>query len=243
MNTEILTDSEMREIRWHLTRCTPEQIIVWAYTSFGECLVMTSSFGIRSAATLHLVTSSISSLTRERCRVPIIFIDTGYLEPERIEYMKCLKQLLDLNVLTYRSRTSPDRMEERRGKLWEMGEKGIRLYNMMRKIIPCRRALREHGAAACIAGLGSGQTEYRARLREIERRPNGICDIYPILRWSDEDVRKYMAEHHLPPHPLAATHGSVGDWHSTRPGSGREGRVVQECGLHTTGRGLEDAHK
>ena len=44
----------------------------WAYKEYGDKLVLSTSFGIQSAVMLHLVTTQIP-------KIPVVFIDTGYL--------------------------------------------------------------------------------------------------------------------------------------------------------------------
>ena len=47
-------------------------VIEWAARTFGEGLAMSTSFGIGSAAFLHLVTTMVPG-------IPVIWVDTGYL--------------------------------------------------------------------------------------------------------------------------------------------------------------------
>ena len=70
--------------------------IQWAKNTFGDSLVMSTSFGIQSTVLLHLVTQQIPN-------IPIIFIDTGYLFPETYSLAEDLTKLLKLNLLTYLS--------------------------------------------------------------------------------------------------------------------------------------------
>ena len=55
-----------------LEHTTAEERVRWAIETFGDGLVMTTSFGIQSAVMLHLVTCIAP-------QIPVIFIDTGYL--------------------------------------------------------------------------------------------------------------------------------------------------------------------
>ena len=55
-----------------LEHMTAEERVRWAVETFGDGLVMSSSFGIESAVMLHLV-------TRIAPQIPVIFIDTCIL--------------------------------------------------------------------------------------------------------------------------------------------------------------------
>ena len=60
----------------------------WAHQSYGDQLVLTTSFGVQSAVMLHLVTNQIPD-------IPVVFIDTGYLFPETYRFAEELTERLD----------------------------------------------------------------------------------------------------------------------------------------------------
>ena len=86
----------------------------WAVETFGDQLVMSSSFGAQSAVMLHMVSSMAP-------HVPIILVDTGYLFPETYRFIEALKGRLQLNLHVYRPRMTAARQEALFGKLWEGG--------------------------------------------------------------------------------------------------------------------------
>lgn len=208
------------------------QVVRWAVDTFGDGLVMTSSFGAQAAVMLHLVTRVVPN-------IPVIFIDTGYLFPETYRFAEELTQRLRLNLKVYQPVLSAARYEALHGRQWEMGEQGLVEYNQMRKVEPMQRALRDLGAKAWLAGLRRQQTDYRASLRVVEFQ-DGIYKVYPILEWTTRDVHEYLKKHDLPYHPLYEKgYRSIGDTHSTEPTfgrtperAGRFGGLQQECGLH-----------
>ncbi|MEX2442756.1 MAG: phosphoadenylyl-sulfate reductase [Alkalispirochaeta sp.] len=211
-------------------------IIEAAVSRLGSRAVVTTSFGTQSAVLLHMVRQIAP-------RIPVVWIDTGYLPPETYQYAHRLSREFDLNLHTYQSELSPARMEALYGKLWEQDDpEALDRYHQIRKVDPLHRALRELEASAWIAGVRRSQTDHRRTL-QVAQRQGQICKIHPLLEWSDADVAAYFDEHHLPRHPLSDqgyTH--VGDAHLNRPASGDDsdphatrfaGRA-QECGLHTT---------
>jgi phosphoadenosine phosphosulfate reductase len=211
-----------------------KEVIKWAGETFGDGLVMSTSFGIQSALMLHLVTSIIPD-------IPIIWVDTGYLHAETYRFAEQLTQRLNLNLKIYQSPMSPARMEALYGKLWEKQDvESLNLYDQIRKVEPMERALKELGATAWLAGLRRDQTQHRQQLPRISMQ-SGIYKILPILDWHSRDVHRYLTEYDLPYHPLFDQgYMTVGDWHSSRPISlqdehERDTRfqgVKQECGLH-----------
>jgi len=209
-----------------------EERVAWAWSKYGRGLVLSTSFGLQSAVMLHLVRSVSTD-------IPVIFIDTGHLFPETYHYSEKLRKEYGVEAKVYSASSSPLYQEVRYGKLWEQGKEGIKKYNLLNKVEPMHRALKELEATAWLAGLRRQQSSTRAQRTFIEKQ-NGIAKVYPILDWDDKTISKYLADHNLPPHALeGAGYASVGDWHSTKKLSeagsrdkARHGGHQRECGLH-----------
>jgi phosphoadenosine phosphosulfate reductase len=204
----------------------------WAYETYGDQLVLSTSFGIQSAVMLHLVTTLIPD-------IPVIFLDTGYLFPSTYTFADELTQRLNLNLKTYVPRRTAAQQEALYGKLWEQGIEGLERYNRLNKVEPMNRAVKELGASAWLSGLRRTQSSSRKERKVVESQ-NKMTKIYPIIDWNDRDVYIYLTENDLPYHPLwNQGYVSVGDWHSTKKlGAGmteeetRFGGLKRECGLH-----------
>jgi phosphoadenosine phosphosulfate reductase len=207
-----------------------------ALDTFGDGFALTTSFGIQAAVSLHLV----SQLDR---KVPVIWVDTGYLPAETYRYAQKLIGLLGLEVYVAQSDISPARMEALYGRLWETGSvEDLETYHRIRKVEPLDRVFRELGVTCWASGAREAQTQHRKAMLPLDK-VRGRWALRPLLDWSDSDVQEYMQEHDLPPHPLVAKgYSTVGDWHSSGPdtenASGRAtrfGGLKQECGIHTSG--------
>lgn len=229
---ESTNDAFLGRANQTLRQANAGEVVAWAAATFGEGLVLSSSFGATSAVMLHLV-------HRFAPGTKVIFLDTGYLFPETYRFADELTRRLDLDVRVFSPSMSVARREALVGKQWEQGEEGVAEYLRTHKVEPMRRALDELKASAWLAGLRSGQTEHRAALPRIGTQ-DGRVKIHPILRWSEDDVDAYLSEHDLPMHPLVAEgYRSIGDMHSTLPTTPdmdpRDGRILgkkRECGLH-----------
>jgi phosphoadenosine phosphosulfate reductase len=187
------------------------EIIEWTANTFGEGLVMSTSFGIQAAVMLHLV-------TRVMPNIPVIWVDTGYLPPATYRFAEQLITDLNLNIQVYQSPVSPARMEAIQGRLWQQDDvEAFNRYDQLRKVEPMQRALRELGAKAWFAGLRAEQTDHRKTLSVIDLQ-GFTYKLLPILNWTMEDVHGYLETHDLPYHPLKEKgYATVGDWHSSRP--------------------------
>lgn len=223
---------DLDAVNARLTGAEPEAILEWARETFGDRLVLTSSFGAESAVMLHLASRVIPS-------APVIFLDTGYLFPETYQFAEQLTARLKLDVRVYSPKMTAARQEALYGKLWAGTERDLARYHQMNKVEPMDRALRELGARAWVAGLRAKQTEFRASLRAVELQ-GAVYKVHPILGWDDEQVHRYLRTHDLPYHPLYRRgYRSIGDVHSTLPTapdadarSGRRLGVHSECGIH-----------
>ncbi|MBW2448126.1 MAG: phosphoadenylyl-sulfate reductase [Deltaproteobacteria bacterium] len=217
-----------------LAHARPEAVVAAAAERFGDGLVVSTSFGIQAAATLHLASSIVPG-------IPVVWVDTGYLPPETYRFADTLVRQLDLNLHVFQSPMSPARMEALHGRAWEEGTvEALDRYDQLRKVEPLQRGLQELGATAWISGVRAEQTAHRKTLPRVGRH-GGRAKIHPILHWSARDLHGYLKANGLPYHPLFDEgYATVGDWHSSRPvgaddtdeRSTRFGGLKQECGIH-----------
>ena len=215
-----------------LERLSAEERVRWAVETFGDRLVMSTSFGIQSAVMLHLV-------TRFAPKIPVVFVDTGYLFPETYQFADQLTRRLSLNLQVFNPRETAARQEAVHGRLWEKGKEGLEKYNFLNKVEPMNRAIQELGASAWLTGLRRAQASTREHL-DIVHLQKRTYKIHPILDWSEREVYQYLTAHNLPYHPLwEKGYVSVGDIHSSAPlapgQTAEETRfsgLKRECGLH-----------
>lgn len=201
------------------------------YERLGDHLVATTSFGIQSAVMLHLIHEHAP-------KIPVVFIDTGFLFPETYRYAEDLIARLNIDLRVYQPSVSAARMQALWGNLWENGKEGADHYAMLTKIEPMNRALQETGADVWLSGLRRSQSQTRVDRPFVERQKKTL-KAYPILDWADIQVELYLNQHGLPRHPLAEKgYRTMGDWHSTRPAENGDTEASRfngekyECGLH-----------
>ncbi len=201
------------------------------YEQMGDRLVATTSFGLQAAVMLHLIHEHAP-------KIPVVFIDTGFLFPETYQYADELTAKFDLDLRIYQPTVSAARLQALWGNLWENGKDGADRYGLMTKIEPMNRALRETGADVWLSGLRRSQSETRVDRPFVEQQKKTV-KAYPILDWADAQVDLYFHQHGLPRHPLAAQgYVTMGDWHSTRPVEAGDINATRfngekfECGLH-----------
>jgi phosphoadenosine phosphosulfate reductase len=197
-------------------------------------VALVSSFGSESAVLLDMV-ASIDKAT------PVIFLDTGKLFAETIDYRERLTGELGLtDVRVIRPEPADLERYDADGRLVERDPD---MCCHIRKTEPLERAL--EGFGAWITGRKRFQGGARAALPAIEGDPaTGHIKINPLVGWSTDDIRHYRRLRQLPPHPLVVRGFlSIGCAPCTRPVREGEnpragrwwGQDKTECGIHGDG--------
>jgi phosphoadenosine phosphosulfate reductase len=216
-----------------LSDASPAEIVQSALRTVGrERLAVLSSFGTESAALLKIVADVDPA-------IPVVFLDTGWLFQETLDYRDRLTGLLGLrDVRTIRpleaalERDDPDR------DLWFSDPDAC---CRIRKVEPLARALEPF--AAWFNGRKRFQGGDRAAIAVVEA-DGARLKFNPLANATAESLKTFYAAAKLPPHPLL-TQGftSVGCMPCTtrtRPGedprAGRwRNRGKTECGIHVAG--------
>ena len=213
--------TDVRSAAAALEGAPAEDVVAWAVDRFGEGLVLASSF--QDCVLLDVALGVAPALQ-------VVFLDTQYHFSETLAYMDEVRRRYDMDLRIVRPRVAPD-------ERWRFDLDGC---CAVRKVEPLDRALA--GRSAWMSGLRRSDSATRSDTPVVgvdDRR--GLVKVNPLAGWSDADVERYVREHDLPVHPLAARgYASVGCWPCTRavaPGedarAGRwEGTDKTECGLH-----------
>ena len=210
-----------------LSRLDGKALIAAAIAAFPGRVAVTSSFGAESAVLLDLVAQVDPGL-------PVIFLDTGELFDETVEYRATLQARLGLtNVVAVRPTDADRRQAE---ELWRTDADRC---CELRKVLPLARAV--DGFDALIDGRKRAHGFDRDALPTVQQA-GGKIKTSPLATWSEEQVEAAFLERDLPRHPLVAQgYRSIGCWPCTRPTrpgeparAGRwSGSAKTECGIHT----------
>lgn len=210
---------------------SPEQVLSWAFRSFGNRVAICSAFGVEG-----MVLIDMASRVRKDFR--LFTVDTEFLFPETYNLMEKIEERYGITIERAYPLLSPEVQERLHGTaLWARDPD--QCCNL-RKVEPLRRKLRE--LDAWITSIRRDQTVVRANARKIEWDANfGLVKINPLVDWSAKQVWRYIHDHDVPYNPLHDRgYPSIGCTHCTRavqPGEdARAGRwpgfAKTECGLH-----------
>jgi phosphoadenosine phosphosulfate reductase len=194
-----------------------------------ERLAVVSSFGTESAALLKVAADVDAA-------IPVIFLDTGWLFRETLEYRDTLTRQLGLrDVRTITPREDLVSARDANGELWSSNPDAC---CDLRKVEPLARAFSPFDG--WLNGRKRFQGGDRAQIPVVEF-DDGRLKFNPLANVTPAALAQLYADAKLPPHPLLA-HGfaSVGCMPCTtrtRPGedprAGRwRDRGKTECGIH-----------
>ena len=212
-----------------LRDATPQDIIRIAAETFGDRLALVSSFGAESAVLLHLT----AEVSRD---LPVLFLDTGMLFGQTLDYRKRLA--IDLKLNDVRDLRPSFEDLAARDPLSNLYKTDTDACCDIRKVIPLGVAL--SGFDAWMTGRKRFHGGDRLRLKVVEAA-DGKIKINPLANWDKSDLDGYVAVHGLPAHPLVeAGFPSVGCWPCTEAAAegddiraGRwAGSQKTECGIH-----------
>ncbi len=222
--------SESASLAARLRGADPLDILAEAIARHGDKLALVSSFGAESAVLLHMA----ARLDRS---IQVVFLDTGMLFGQTLDYRKTLSARLGLtNVRDLRPSFADLAIADPAAELWRTDTDAC---CSLRKVAPLARAL--EGFEAWVTGRKRFQGAIRLRLPVVEWA-DGRRKFNPLANWSKADLDAYAAEHDLPAHPLvAAGFASIGCWPCTTAVSDGEpdragrwrGSKKTECGIHT----------
>lgn len=219
-----------RDLDARLRHASPQEILKEVLDAFPGKIALVSSFGTESAVLLHMI-AQIAPAT------PVLFLDTGQLFGQTLDYRKTLARDLGLtDVRDLRPEFQDLAIHDPKADLWKTSTDTC---CHIRKVLPLDKAL--GGFEAWITGRKRYHGGSRLSLPVVEAS-EGKIKINPLANWAKAELDAYTAAHDLPAHPLAAFgYPSVGCWPCTsaveEEGDVRAGRWAgsdkTECGIHT----------
>ena len=203
----------------------------WAADRFAPRLTFATSLGIEDC----LVTDLIA---RAKLPVDLFTLDTELLFPETYALWKRIEEKYGVTIKAVKpARTVAEQASAEGPALWT--REPDRCCDL-RKMRPLGATLANYDA--WITAIRRDQTPERANAPVVGWDGRfGLVKINPLVRWTSDQVRAYVAEHEVPYNPLHdRNYPSIGCMPCTSPvmpgedsRSGRwRGQEKTECGLH-----------
>lgn len=224
--------ADLEYIKIHAESWKPEQVLSWAFATYGEDVALATGMGVEGMALLdmaHRINPDLKVFTG----------DTEFLFAETYDLMDRVEERYGIKIERLYSLLSPEEQnKEFEPKLWARDPD--QCCNI-RKVEPLRRKLST--LDAWVTAIRRGQTPERAGARKVDWDGKfGLVKISPLADWTREMVWHYVVKHDVPYNELYdRNYPSIGCTHCTRavlPGedqrAGRwSGFGKRECGLHT----------
>ena len=222
--------ADLPTINSHLEHSTPKETLKWAWRTFGEDMIASSSFQTQSLPLLHMISQVVPDLK-------IVFVDTGFHFPETLAYRDALIDRLGLNVKIVGPQIKGDDFLAIYGPLYAQSPDACCFFN---KVAPFQLELKNY--SAWISGIRRDQTATRENAGLVEQHPFlPVYKISPMVNWTEDQIEDYINFYELPRHPLYEQgYRSVGCAPCTQPTfdteDARQGRwrglQKNECGMH-----------
>jgi len=212
----------------------PEQVLAWAFATYGENVEVATGFGVEGMALLDIA-------SRVNPDLKVFTGDTEFLFPETYDLIDRVEEKYGIKVERLYSDLTPEEQERAYGRaLWARDPDQC---CTLRKVEPLRRKLAT--LDAWMTAIRRDQTTDRATIRKVDWDAKfNLVKISPLADWTREMVWNYVVRNNVPYNPLHdLNYPSIGCTHCTRavqPGedhrAGRwPGLDKTECGLHTAG--------
>ena len=203
-----------------LDRASAFEIVEWTIDRFGPKACVAAS--MTDAVLIDLA-------TRVEPSIEVVFIDTGYHFQETLATVEVVRHRyqLDLRVM---------RVEPPSDPVWRTDP-----TNCCSPLKVAQLELALRGKKAWMSGVRRADSPDRARAPVIELDRRGLAKVNPLVRWSDDNVNRYIRDNDVPVNPLATLgYRSIGCRPCTRPVAEGEparagrwpGTDKTECGLH-----------
>ena len=210
----------------------PEQVLSWAFATFGENIALATGMGVEGMALLDIA-------FRINSDVKVFTGDTEFLFPETYDLIDRVEQRYGIKIEKLYSELTPEEQEKEFGpRLWARDPDQC---CALRKVEPLRRKLST--LDAWITAIRRTQTAERAGVRKVDwDQKFDLVKISPLADWTREKVWSYVVKNDVPYNELHdRNYPSIGCTHCTRavkpgedPRAGRwSGLGKTECGLHT----------
>jgi len=206
---------------------TPEQILAFLLEQFPGRVALACSFQKEESVLLDM-------LFALEPKARVFAIDTHHLFPETHAYWRDVERRYTTTIEVFEGPSSEELAAVHGERLWERKPD---LYLSIAKVAPLVRALGD--LDAWIAGIRRDQSPTRADAPKLGwDEQHELWKANPLADWTDELCWDYIRARELPYNALHDQgYDSIGDTHSTQPGSGRSGRWAGtgkvECGIHT----------
>ena len=190
-----LTQADLSELNKTFEERTPQELIQWGRSIFGNRLAALSSMQRAGNVVCHM-------LSRLKLPIPVLFVDTGVLFQETLDTRDRLIKEYGLEIITLKPEKTMEEQTTELGVLY-LSPEGQKQCCHLRKTEPM---LRQKGRFDALIGSlrrADGGRRESCPILAIDTEMNALR-INPLVNYSNEQMDQYIAENHVFINPLHA---------------------------------------
>ena len=188
-----LSQADLANLNAGMEGRSPEELLVWAKSTFGERVAILSALQRAGCAVCHMASTS-------KLDLDVLFVDTGVLFPETLATRDKVMRQYGLNVITLSPEQSMQEQTEKLGVLY-LTPDGQTQCCELRKTAPLLK-LKGH-YDALVGSLRRGDGEKRSKVPILAVDPKMNCVRVNVLaNFSDEQLAEYITRNSVITNPL-----------------------------------------
>lgn len=183
---------EIPDLNKKLGNLHSTDILSIASSEFGSQIAFATSLGLEDQVITHMIASL-------GLPIRIFTLDTGRLFPETYELIDrtCSKYKIKIEICFPDYRQVEDMVNTKGINLFYESIENRKMCCSIRKSEPLARVLK--GCRAWITGLRRQQSVTRHNMQVAEwDELHGLIKINPLIEWTENEVREYIAQHKIP---------------------------------------------
>ncbi|MEO2019638.1 MAG: phosphoadenylyl-sulfate reductase [Fuerstiella sp.] len=188
-----LSQADLIEVNRTFEERSPQELLQWANTTFGDRIAALSSMQKSGNTICHMLQAVSADM-------PILFVDTGVLFPETLETRDRLAAEYGLTIKTLVPEQSMAEQSAERGVLYLTPE-GQKECCELRKSAPLDAVAGQYDALISSLRRSDGGARGACPILSVDPRLNCLR-INPLVNFDDDQLAAYISENNVITNPL-----------------------------------------
>lgn len=188
-----LSQSDLNDLNTSFEERTPQELLAWARTTFGERVAILSAMQRAGCVVCHMAHAAGMPLD-------VLFVDTGVLFPETLATRDRVAREYGLRVRTLTPELTMEQQTEQFGVLY-LSSDGQERCCEMRKTEPLLKMAGHYDALVSSLRRGDGEKRSKVPILAVDPRMNCVR-VNILATFSDQQFKDYIDEHRVIVNPL-----------------------------------------
>lgn len=189
----LLKQSDLTALNVSLEERTPQEILAWASTIFGNRLAILSAMQQAGSVACHMA-------SKAGLKIPVLFVDTGVHFPETLQTRDRIVAEYGLEVITLHPEQTMEQQTREMGILYLSVDGQLKCCDL-RKTQPLLKARGRFDAL--VSGLRRSDGERRSNLPILAiDKPMNCVRVNILANFEEEPMRQYIASNSVVVNPL-----------------------------------------